>query len=368
MTPAHTTGFRLGYRPSLDGLRGISILAVMAFNAKILAAKGGFIGVDIFFVLSGFLITTLLVEEWDRTGSISLRRFYLRRALRLLPALAGLLAAICLYAALFQPSDQAGQTYLGAFATFFYVANWAMIFEFTSGLFGLSHAWSLSVEEQFYLLWPPLLATLFLLRLDYRKMLILVGTLIVASVLWRAALWHSGVPVYRVYCGSDSRADALLIGCAAGLLFCRTLLPDARYLSWLGAPMAGAACVVLLAVGIFASWRGGYLYYGLLTLVALAAAILILHAVAAPSTAARLVLEFPPLVWFGKISYSLYLWHVPAFAIHFERLVADSALILGLRFATAFALAIASFYVVEQPFLRLKGRLTAPPAALGAAN
>jgi len=156
--------FSLGYRPSLDGLRGVSILAVMSYHLGLI--RGGFLGVDIFFVLSGFLITTLLTDEWIRSGSISFRKFYMRRALRLLPALV-VLAITCdfatvIFARLYWPPEAFVPVVFGmAYASLvalFYVTNWVMISGQT--LWILGHTWSLSIEEQFYLLWPLILIAL----------------------------------------------------------------------------------------------------------------------------------------------------------------------------------------------------------------
>jgi peptidoglycan/LPS O-acetylase OafA/YrhL len=140
--PPDADGFRLGYRPALDGLRGVAALLVMSFHFQIPGWSGGFLGVDVFFVLSGFLITSLLLEEWQRSGTVCLRRFFLRRALRLFPALVLVLLVTAPFVSYRWPLVALG-----------YVANWALAFKFVT--FGpISHVWSLSVEEQFYLIWP----------------------------------------------------------------------------------------------------------------------------------------------------------------------------------------------------------------------
>src|SRR5438270_5848043 len=153
-----TTGrsFHLGHRPVLDGLRGVAILAVMTVHTERVNSRAAFIAVVFFFVLSGFLITCLLIEEWDQFQSISLRRFYLRRGLRLLPALAVMLAVCILFYWLTTPAEKTGAVMLDAVVAFFYSSNWALAASFHQpNLFG--HAWSLSIEEQFYLCWPVIL-------------------------------------------------------------------------------------------------------------------------------------------------------------------------------------------------------------------
>ena len=360
MNTAVKTNFRFGYWPSLDGLRGIAILAVMAYNGHLSFAKGGFIGVDIFFVLSGFLITSLLIQEWERTGSISLKRFYIRRALRLLPALFLVILFCCVYAVLYQPGDKAETTLKGAVYTLFYMANWAQALNPPHGIGALSHAWSLSVEEQFYGLWPLLLIGLLWLNLRRSRMLLILTFFISASVMWRAVLWHSGAHYMRLYAGSDTRADALLIGCIAGLLLSWNMMPTTRTVSVLIKTVAFAAIPFLICLGIYGSIQGGYMYYGVFTLVAIGAVAILVEALGSSSKFIVGVLEFPALVWIGRISYSLYLWHFPVFGAlpveKLNRLHLHPLLFQPLRFGVTFAVACASFYLVEQSFLRLKKR------------
>src|SRR5579885_2477102 len=145
-------GFHLGYRPWLDGLRGLAILAVFVYHLQLIT--GGFLGVDVFFVLSGFLITSLLLEEWQRRGTISFPRFYMRRALRLLPAFFAFLLACFVYIVIFRP-DEVAAFRKEALVAACYVSNWPTLHQVPMPTLG--HAWSLSLEEQFYFLWPLLL-------------------------------------------------------------------------------------------------------------------------------------------------------------------------------------------------------------------
>lgn len=188
--------------PELDGVRGIAILAVF-LNHTQPTLSGGFLGVDLFFALSGFLITGILLNEFNRTGSISLRSFYYRRALRLLPALVVFLL-VCAPWAHWQATT----------ATMFYFANWHS-FEF---LGPLVHTWSLSVEEQFYIAWPVVL--LLLLRLKLSKTAIAAGliTIIALIFIWRLYLLKSGASWERAYKGTDTHTEGLLIGCVIALV------------------------------------------------------------------------------------------------------------------------------------------------------
>ena len=151
--------FRLGYRPALDGLRGIAILAVLAFHSRAFFLEGGFIGVDLFFVLSGFLITVLLVQEKAKHGRIDFKAFYIRRALRLLPAMLGLLTALWVATLVLGDRFATDAALMGKVmaVTLAYVPNWVLAFDLGAWPSALTHVWSLAIEEQFYLLWPALL-------------------------------------------------------------------------------------------------------------------------------------------------------------------------------------------------------------------
>ena len=352
---------RLGYRPALDGVRGIAILAVLAVNSLLAFFPGGFIGVDIFFVLSGFLITSLLMDEWSSSGEISLKRFYARRALRLLPALFVMLIGSCLYGLLFQSREMATVTWREAFWVFFYFANWMLTTRHQVG--SLDHCWSLSVEEQFYLIWPILLSGLLRLGVKRERILLVLLLGIVISFAWRAFLWHHGAHYLRLYYGSDTRADALLIGCLVGTLYSMGHLRSSSATSRVSATLALLGVAFLLGVGMFLTHDNAFLYQGGFTLVALAAAALIAETVQSRDNLASRILSTAPLVWMGRISYSLYLWHYPVFhALRVERFQAlgwSPMLVHAIRFSAVFTVACGSFYLVERPFLRLKSRLGA---------
>lgn len=351
---------RLGHRPALDGVRGIAILAVLAVNSLVPFFQGGFIGVDIFFVLSGFLITSLLMDEWSSSGAINLKRFYTRRALRLLPALVMLLIACCLYGLFFQSREMATVTWHEALWVFFYFANWMLTTRHEVG--SLDHCWSLSVEEQFYLLWPILMLGLLRLRVKRDRILLLLLLAIAGSFAWRAFLWSRGAHYLRLYYGTDTRADAVLIGCVIGVLFSTGRLRPSgsslRFSAWWA--LLGVA--FLSWVGMFVTHDSPFLYRGGFTLVALAAAVVVIETVRSRTNLATRILSISPLAWIGRISYSLYLWHYPVFhTLRIERFHGfgwNPMLVQAIRFGAVFAVACASFYLVERPFLRLKDKLT----------
>ena len=373
--------FTLGYRPALDGMRGLAILAVLAFHLGIATtlprppfsgpthvalsflfhAQGGYVGVQLFFVLSGFLITALLVAEGQQQGSVSLRRFYERRALRLFPALFVLVAACAVYAWAAPSAPEAAGIGRDSFATLLYFANWsgAASPRFVEHL--LSQTWSLSIEEQFYVIWP---IALVLLMRRFRRPAVFAITTIAACVSWaeRSVLWHHGASATRVYYGLDTRGDALLFGCALGLAAAWGWLPTGTVsrLAARGSALAGAvflAAVVVMPGRLSAVFARGEFDW-LLSVTAIAAGAIVLTVVTEPDSRASRTLAHPVLVWVGRLSYSLYLWHFPVFMVLTASRTGLTLLpLLVVRLVAAFAFAAGSYYAIERPFLRLKARV-----------
>ena len=363
--------FRLTYRPALDGLRGVAILGVFAHHAQVPYLRGGFIGVDIFFVLSGFLITALLLQEADETGRISLRSFYIRRALRLFPALAVLLGAFVLFPRVFGMTRADAAMASGAAA--FYVSNWVRAFDLLD-LEALSHTWSLAIEEQFYLLWPPVVALLVVLGVR-RKWLILVAVAGIAeATVMRVVLWHGAESWRRLSNGLDTRLDGLLIGALAALVLASLSSLDVLRRRAFRVVVVAAA---LTLVTVLHSGRAAAppMYFGVGSLVSLCAALVLIGTFAADTWIGSL-LEFGPLVWIGRISYGLYLWHYPVIAGMFEndrlaRLGVDPAWWIPIQIVASLALATGSFYLLERPMLRFKqrfgSRVSGGPEGVGTA-
>ncbi len=344
-------GFTLGHRPALDGVRAIAIGLVVLRHVDLQRFGLGFLGVDVFFALSGFLITILLVQEWRRTGRISLRAFYGRRALRLLPALALMLAGTGVLVAIFDPA-KLGTFRVGAVAAALYVANWALAIGLD--LRPVSHTWSLAIEEQFYLLWPLCLIALLASRARPPLIATMVALGAVVALVWRAHLALGGATPGRIYHGFDMRADALLVGCFAGTLVAWELLPRGAAARAL-VHLATLACFGALYAARGALYTPRFYELGGFTLVALASALFVLDVTLFEPRLLRAVLELPPLVFLGKISYGIYLWHVPIFELFpNERFRAPAALVLSLKLAASVAIPALSFYLVERPLLRFK--------------
>ena len=329
--------WRLGHRPALDGLRGIAILLVLANHGFVpwFLWAGGAVGVAVFFTLSGFLITSLLLRDQETSGRIRFGRFYARRARRLLP---GLLALIVVVLGLGTVVDGIlhWQTVAG---TLGYSANWVMAAGPLPGDV-LGHTWSLSIEEQFYLVWPVVFGLL--ARRSLRLVLGVGGVVCVASLFERFVLFDPALADnWRIYFGTDTRADGLLYGCMLAVLMRSIRVERARpELVTLG--LGG----ILWATAL----RGGGLSVLGPTVVSLSTAAVIFGA---SQGAGFRGLEWRPLRWVGERSYGVYLWHAPVAVVmgrligHDDWWVYAPALLAGSLVAAA-----ASWTWVEQPFLR----------------
>jgi peptidoglycan/LPS O-acetylase OafA/YrhL len=356
---------RFAHLAPLDGLRAIAVAAVMAFHTGAGWAVGGFLGVDVFFVLSGFLITVLLVKEWQRRGTVSLRRFYARRALRLLPAVALLCAFLLIVGPVGTGAAARNALWKAVAGTLFYFQNWQQAFHLIPILQLTDHTWSLAIEEQFYLVWPALLiGAMFLARRrgrhPLRAALALALVLAAVSALLKIVMWSGAGSQARIYYGTDTRADSLLIGAALAIAYAGGWLERARRQLPMLAPVA--MLIIIVTFG-FAHDNSSRLYQdGGLTAFALVCGVLIGGLVLAPAGLLGRVLAVAPLVWLGRISYGLYLWHWPVFRyLHEARLGLSWGPTQLVRIAVTLAAATISYYLLERPMLRLRHRFD-PPA------
>lgn len=355
LSSANRTSLR--HVPALDGLRGVALLGVLFFHANG-ALPGGYLGVDLFFVLSGYLITSLLLAEHRELGHIALSSFWVRRAKRLFPALLSLMPVIAIYGRFFAKPSELQALRADALATLSYVANWSAIFSHKSywELFAspspLEHTWSLSIEEQFYVVWP-LIVMLVLRRGTRYSVLALTLVLTGLSMVAMLALYNPAATT-RAYLGTDTRAAGILAGAALA-----TVLPPnttfqssaIRRLDLLG---------LVAALGLGVAWckldgEAAFLYRGGFWLTEIAALILIVCAVAGPTSIVARVLSFRPLTLVGTLSYGIYLWHWPVNVfLSPGRMHVHGPWLHVMQFALTFAIAIVSYRVLERP-IRMRG-------------
>jgi len=337
--------------PGLDGLRGVAILCVLAVHTTPPVLESGFFGVDIFFVLSGFLITTLLLREMDRTGTIDLRQFYLRRAARILPAMGAVIVAVSIYALLAE-RERLHEIGREAVAAMLFYVNWVHVF--SARVTELRHLWSLSIEEQFYLVWPGVLLACMSLRRSSQVLGAILAAGVIGPEIGRALLWPGSLE-NNLYFRTELRVDALSWGALAAWAGARSYVLRAFIEKWSSIAVFPALAVILLHPILLTNpWSHYYLFYGAFALVAVSSAIVIACVAFAPPRAVVAALEFAPLKWIGVISYGLYLWHWPVFLL-IERhvmlpILAKNILVVSL----SIAISALSFYFWERPFLRLK--------------
>ena len=349
------------YMPGLDGLRAVAVLAVIAYHLQLPFAPGGLLGVGVFFTLSGYLITDLLLGQHAVSGRLALADFWLRRARRLLPALFVMLAVVAVWVALLDRAQLPGLRSAMAAAAG-YVSNWWLIAQHSSyfARFGppspLGHLWSLAVEEQFYLIWPWLLLLLLGLRAASQHcrgrywLAAAALALAAASAAEMILLYHPGYDPTRVYDGTDTRAFALMIGAALALLWPSRLLradPGSRG-RWLldGAGAAGLIGILLLA------WRTGqyspFLYRGGMVLLSAGTAAVV-AACASPASRIGRALGWGPLRWLGVRSYGIYLWHYPIIVLTTPANGGESPARGAAQLAASVAVAALSWRFIEEP-------------------
>ena len=372
-----TTGGAVGdgnYVPALDGIRAIAVLGVLLFHFGVTWLAGGLLGVDVFFVLSGFLITALLLQEKSSTGTLNFGRFYARRAKRLLPALLLMILLVAVYAGWYAEPDTLPSIRSDVLSTVGYFSNWHFIFTHQSYFqrFGppspVLHTWSLAVEEQFYLAWPAV-TWLVLRRYRRRGLAVAAGVGVVGSFASTFILSLGAAGTTRLYYGTDVRVQELMAGALLAILRPavsgwlqrrQTAASRPASASWI---VGGAGLVGLIWMFHAVSGNGPFLYRGGFLLVAAATVGLIAVSVYEPGHPVARALALPPVRYVGRISYGLYLYHYPLFLLLDSRRVGISGSgLLLIRLAATFAVAVASFHLVELPVRngRLIRRRSAP--------
>ncbi|WP_431842005.1 acyltransferase family protein [Calidifontibacter indicus] len=326
--------------PGLDGLRGVAALAVVVFHMSLGPAMNGFAGVDVFFVLSGFLITSLLLGERAKTGRVALGRFYLRRVLRLYPALVvTCIAALVLGAA----TGRSGEVTGAAIAALAYVANWWIYLGHPAAL--LEHTWTLSIEEHFYLLWPVTLVLIWSRRHAFRLLGAIIATAAVAALVFR---WPDSIDAVRA---SYLRGVPIVWGSLLAIALRRWDFGRARRpLSWLGLVASVSLLALLSAPWHLVGATGAFGASGLLT-------VLVVAGIATSSGGEGGLWANRVLVWLGRRSYGLYLYHFPILSLATHQLHAGPDWLRACAgLVTTLVVVVFSYRFVELPFLRLKDR------------
>ncbi|HEX4433648.1 MAG TPA: acyltransferase family protein [Acidimicrobiales bacterium] len=362
---------RLAYLPALDGMRACAVLAVMMFHGGIPHMDGGFMGVDAFFVLSGFLITSLLIGEWRQALTIKLGAFWARRARRLLPALLLMLLLVAFFASVIVPKGTYGALRLDALATLLYVSNWHFIlvnsnyFNETSASSPLLHTWSLAVEEQFYVIWPLVVLAVLHVTRSMRALFALCCAAAIGSAVWMYHVYDGGANTNRAYLGTDTRSQCLFIGCALAVglvLMTQRSHEEGRLVKgelWRPQGSTGRVlCAVLGVIGaagaiglwVLTTSTSTFPYSGGFFLIGLSVAAIILAAVAAPRSVVPWLLSLSAIRYVGRISYGLYIYHWPLFIwIDHSRTGLSGYSLFGFRVLVTFAVSVVSFHLVERP-------------------
>ena len=355
------------YLPSIDSLRALAVLAVIIYHVDVNYLPGGFLGVDLFFVLSGYLISSLIIKEYRKTGSLNLYNFYIRRARRLLPAVYFMITVGLVVMVLFN-EVLLRKSHLDAIFGYIYSSNWWYIFHkldyFDS--FGaqspFKHLWSLAIEEQFYMIFP----LLFLLvngkkkskdgtyKLNKNFLYVVLG-LILVSLIAHILLFDIN-NISRIYFGTDTRAFSLLVGVVGAILYPMEKLhakvtPQQNIMY---SVVSLVSIATLITVMIYTSEYNTWLYRGGFLLVAILGLIVIISSGKQHTLMSRL-LSFKPVVFIGKISYSLYLWHFPVLVLTtpVSEIGNPNIIFVILRVILTFALATASYVFVETPIRKL---------------
>ena len=355
------------YLPSIDSLRALAVLAVIIYHVDVNYLPGGFLGVDLFFVLSGYLISSLIIKEYRKTGSLNLYNFYIRRARRLLPAVYFMITVGLVVMVLFN-EVLLRKSHLDAIFGYIYSSNWWYIFHkldyFDS--FGaqspFKHLWSLAIEEQFYMIFP----LLFLLvnrkkkskdgtyKLNKNFLYVVLG-LILVSLIAHILLFDIN-NISRIYFGTDTRAFSLLVGVVGAILYPMERLHAkvTPQQNMLYSVVSLVSIATLITVMIYTSEYNTWLYRGGFLLVAILGLIVIISSGKQHTLMSRL-LSFKPVVFIGKISYSLYLWHFPVLVLTtpVSEIGNPNIIFVVLRVILTFVLATASYVFVETPIRKL---------------
>ncbi|HHT7141651.1 acetyltransferase [Bacillus anthracis] len=345
------------YMVGLDSLRGLAILGVILYHINFNWMPGGFLGVTVFFVLSGYLITDILAMEWKRNKRIDLKKFWLSRARRLLPGMLVMLVITLAWITIFH-SSLLEKMRGDSLAALFYVSNWWYIyhklsyFDNFNQISPLNHFWSLAVEEQFYVVWPFIISLGLYYIKKQSRMILLICLGAFASALAMAILYEPGVDSSRIYYGTDTRAFSLLIGAVLALVWpsnrlANKIIPKARFILDV---VGGIALIIILVMFWKTNQYDPFLYKGGMVLLSIATALLVAN-LAHPASRIAQFLRFRPLRWVGVRSYGIYLWHYPILTLTTPKVNGGDFSIIRaiLQFLLIILIAQISWKFIEKP-------------------
>ncbi len=348
--PKHV--YPLGYEPGLDGLRGFAVLGIMLVHSNFHFRAAKYF-MDVFFVLSGYLITSLLIADYQKNGTLNFKRFYIRRISRLYPALVTLLFTILILSYFF--SNEFWLRVVDVGVALFYISDYWHAFN-GPGISYTIHTWSLAIEEQFYLIWPWIfLGLMKWLKVSWRTV-IAIFVLAIFCWVWRSWLNYHGASTDRLEFSFDTRADSLFIGCMLAVILKIYDLSKAprlcNLLAW--------SLLPLILLGLFLikmhviDHDARFYFYVSLIMVSIPTAIAIAAITQPKRIFIHALFDFPFLVLCGRISYGLYLWHYPLFKMFFLQFGFTSKGVFLIGWPIAFALAGASYYLIERHFMRFR--------------
>jgi peptidoglycan/LPS O-acetylase OafA/YrhL len=353
--------YPLGYTPALDGLRGLMTVGVMVAHVYSTVVPVAMLFMDVFFVMSGYFITSLLVRDIQRYGGIRYGEFYRRRFARILPPFLVMVLAYLLFRSIFVPPFR--DALVDALIAFTYITNWWLAFHIP-GIIYMAHTWSLAIEEQFYLLWPITLAVLVRICGVRWRLVCVIGAIALAGWGWTICLTTIDPPWWRLYFGLDTRADALMVGGALGVAL--KLAPAGaypkveRFLPKLAWPFIIGFLAMMF---FFAPGKHFYGYVGTMVCGALPGAVLVTLLVRTSGTALHCILERPEIVFLGKIFYGMYLWHNPILGL-MKDLGAPNLVLVFVGFPLTVLMATLSYAYIERHFMRVRSAPAQPVAAV----
>ncbi len=347
-----STAYPLGYLAALDGTRGLLTLGVLLAHTRMALFEGAMVYMDIFFAMSGYLITSLLLKEYEKRGRISLKKFYARRLMRLYPALTAMVLCVIAAAWFFSPNFRAVRN--EALTSEFYLMDYAWLLGIPSEYTG--HTWSLAVEEQFYLLWPLLFIALLKIGGVSVRTAIITFALAAAFWGWKIALTYSGASISHLYDAFDCRADALLTGCGLAVLLKAVDVSSYPRLFKLCSRSLPLLALAMIVIGLTMNHQMRWYYIVSPLFGAIPGAISVVGLLDPQRTAMHAIYEHPVPVFLGRICYGCYIWHFPIFVLLSAWAPKGYTYIIVflIGWPLTFAIATASHYLIERPFMRVR--------------